>query len=296
MNNVQNTMHVENPTRLKRKRGIINYQLSIIHLLLLCMPVALFAQVPDTVQQGTVPEVTIQFTKPTVQQSANVTTMSMPQIRAQQGNGSVNNLLELMPSVVVTSESGNGLGATYMFIRGIDQTRINTTLNGVTINNAESQGSWLVNLPDMGTYIENVSVQSGANTSDGSTSYGARVDFVTRDIPLKPFAEARTAYGSFNNPTSAATATSTSPGCASTRASLRHNSTFITSRRTKTTENCVFTCSMALNTPVSHGTAFLTTVLPLTAPTTPVANITMTTACVTTTKIPTTTTPRLSTS
>ena len=191
-------MHVENPTRLKRKRGIINYQLSIINLLLLCMPVALFAQQPDTVQQGTVPEVTIQFTKPTVQQSANVTTMSMPQIRAQQGNGSVNNLLELMPSVVVTSESGNGLGATYMFIRGIDQTRINTTLNGVTINNAESQGSWLVNLPDMGTYIENVSVQSGANTSDGSTSYGARVDFVTRDIPVRPFAEARTAYGSFN--------------------------------------------------------------------------------------------------
>ena len=68
----------------------------------------------------------------------------------------------------------------------------------MTINNAESQGSWLVNLPDMGTYIENVSVQSGANTSDGSTSYGARVDFVTRDIPVKPFAEARTAYGSYN--------------------------------------------------------------------------------------------------
>ncbi len=196
MNNVQNAMHGENST--KRKRGIFNFQFSIFSLLLLCLPAALFAQVPDTVQQGMVPEVTIRFTKPTVQQSANVTTMSMPQIRAQQGNGSVNNLLELMPSVVVTSESGNGLGATYMFIRGIDQTRINTTLNGVTINNAESQGSWLVNLPDMGTYIENVSVQSGANTSDGSTSYGARVDFVTRDIPLKPFAEARTAYGSFN--------------------------------------------------------------------------------------------------
>ncbi len=162
------------------------------------VPTTLFAQQPDTVQQGTVQEVTIEFQKPTVQRSANVTTMSMPQIRAQQGNGSVNNLLEMMPSVVVTSESGNGLGATYMFIRGIDQTRINTTLNGVTINNAESQGSWLVNLPDMGAYIENVSVQSGANTSDGSTSYGARVDFVTRSIPTKPFAEARSAYGSFN--------------------------------------------------------------------------------------------------
>lgn len=175
---------------------------SFIHLffaiMVLLFPSVLLAQVPDTVQHGEVDEVTIQFTKPTVQQSANVTTMSMPQIRAQQGNGSVNNLLELMPSVVTTSESGNGLGATYLFIRGIDQTRINTTLNGVTINNAESQGSWLVNLPDMGAFIENVSVQSGANTSDGSTSYGARVDFVTRAIPTKPFAEVRSSYGSFN--------------------------------------------------------------------------------------------------
>lgn len=165
---------------------------------LLSVPTTLFAQQQDTVQQGKVKEVTIEFQKPTVQTFANVTTISMPQIRAQQGNGSINSLLEMMPSVVVTSESGNGLGATYMFIRGIDQTRINTTLNGVTINNAESQGSWLVNLPDMGAYIENVSVQSGANTSDGSTSYGARVDFVTRSIPTKPFAEARSAYGSFN--------------------------------------------------------------------------------------------------
>jgi len=167
-------------------------------IMALLLPSVLLAQAPDTVQRGEVDEVTIEFTKPTVQTAANVTTMSMPQIRAQQGNGSVNNLLEFMPSVVTTSESGNGLGATYFFIRGIDQTRINTTLNGVTINNAESQGSWLVNLPDMGAFIENLSVQSGANTSDGSTSYGARVDFVTREISTKPFAEVRSSYGSFN--------------------------------------------------------------------------------------------------
>ena len=125
------------------KNAELRIKNAALSLMMVLFATALFAQQPDTVQKGTVPEVTIQFTKPTVQQSANVTTMSMPQIRAQQGNGSVNNLLELMPSVVVTSESGNGLGATYMFIRGIDQTRINTTLNGVTINNAESQGSWL---------------------------------------------------------------------------------------------------------------------------------------------------------
>ena len=100
-------------------------------------PAALFAQAPDTIQSGNVEEVTIEFVKPTVQTSANVTTMSMPQIKAQQGNGSVNNLLEMMPSITTTSDAGTGLGATYMSIRGIDQTRINTTLNGVTINNPE---------------------------------------------------------------------------------------------------------------------------------------------------------------
>lgn len=142
--------------------------------------------------------ITIQYTPPTVRTSANVTTMSLKQIQKQQGNGSVNNLLEWMPSMVTTSDAGTGIGYTYMRIRGIDQTRINVTLNGVTINDAESQGSWLVNLPDMGSYIEEVQVQSGANTAPGAISYGARIDFITRDIPVKPFAEVKSAYGSFN--------------------------------------------------------------------------------------------------
>lgn len=142
--------------------------------------------------------ITIQYTPPTVRTSANVTTMSLKQIQKQQGNGSVNNLLEWMPSMVTTSDAGTGIGYTYMRIRGIDQTRINVTLNGVTINDAESQGSWLVNLPDMGSYIEEVQVQSGANTAPGAISYGARIDFITREIPNKPFAEVKSAYGSFN--------------------------------------------------------------------------------------------------
>lgn len=152
----------------------------------------------DTVQIGTITDVYIHFVPPTVSTSGNITTISVQQIQRQQGNGSVNNLLELLPSMVTTSDAGTGLGYTYMRIRGIDQTRINTTLNGVTINDAESQGSWLVNLPDMGSYIEEVMVQSGANTLPGAISYGARVDFRTREIPDKPFAELNSAYGSFN--------------------------------------------------------------------------------------------------
>lgn len=167
-------------------------------LMALLIPSVLFAQMPDTVQRGEVEEVTIQFTQPTIQTAANITTMSLPQIRAQQGNGSVNNLLDMMPSMITTSDGGYGLGATYMRIRGVDQTRINTTLNGVTVNNAESQGSWLVNLPDMAAYIGEVSVQNGANPSDGSTLFGTRINFVTKDIPNRPFAEVRSSYGSYN--------------------------------------------------------------------------------------------------
>lgn len=151
---------------------------------------------PDSVRH--LEGITIEYTPPTVRTSANITTMSIKQIQKQQGNGSINNLLEWIPSMVTTSDAGTGIGYTYMRIRGIDQTRINVTLNGVTINDAESQGSWLVNLPDLGSYLEEVQVQSGANTAPGAISYGARIDFITREIPTKPFAEVKSAYGSFN--------------------------------------------------------------------------------------------------
>ena len=151
---------------------------------------------PDSVRH--LEGITIEYTPPTVRTSANITTMSIKQIQKQQGNGSINNLLEWIPSMVTTSDAGTGIGYTYMRIRGIDQTRINVTLNGVTINDAESQGSWLVNLPDLGSYLEEVQVQSGANTAPGAISYGARIDFITREIPAKPFAEVKSAYGSFN--------------------------------------------------------------------------------------------------
>ena len=152
----------------------------------------------DTVQYGELQGVMIHFVPPTVQTAGNATTMSLQQIQKQQGNGSVNNLLELMPSMVTTSDAGTGLGYTDMRIRGIDQTRINVTLNGVTVNDAESQGSWLVNLPDMGSYIEELQVQSGANTQPGAISFGSRINFRTRNIPNKPFAEVNSGYGSFN--------------------------------------------------------------------------------------------------
>lgn len=187
---------IQNP-KLRRK-GKCRLGIAMTFLtVFVCFLFTVQAQI-DTVQHRYLNEQFVRFTPPAVQTKFNVNQIGLQQIEKQQGNGSVNNLLELMPSMITTSDAGTGLGYTYMRVRGIDQTRINVTLNGVTVNDAESQGSWLVNLPDMGSYIEEVNVQRGGNAAPGAVSYGAHIDFVTREIPVKPFAEVNSAYGSFN--------------------------------------------------------------------------------------------------
>ncbi|MEO7080010.1 MAG: carboxypeptidase regulatory-like domain-containing protein, partial [Flavobacteriales bacterium] len=74
-------------------------------------------------------------------------------------------LLDMQPSVVVGSDGGTGIGYTNMRIRGSDATRTNITLNGVPFNDAESQGAFLVNLPDLATSAEDIEIQRGVGTS-----------------------------------------------------------------------------------------------------------------------------------
>jgi iron complex outermembrane receptor protein len=63
-------------------------------------------------------------------------------------------LLNQTPGVVVNSDAGNGIGYTGIRIRGTDASRINVTLNGVPFNDAESQGSFFVDLPDFSSSTE----------------------------------------------------------------------------------------------------------------------------------------------
>ena len=70
-------------------------------------------------------------------------------------------LLELVPSVVAVSEGGTGVGNTSFRIRGTDMTRINVTVNGIPMNDPESQGVWWVNMPDFACSVDNVQVQRG---------------------------------------------------------------------------------------------------------------------------------------
>lgn len=108
-------------------------------------------------------------------------------------------LLELQPSVITTSDAGTGIGYTAMRIRGSDATRTNITLNGVPFNDAESQGAFLVNLPDLATSAEDIEVQRGVGTStNGPGAFGASINLRTTTVRPEAWGLVSAGAGSFN--------------------------------------------------------------------------------------------------
>ncbi|MBN1338956.1 MAG: TonB-dependent receptor [Bacteroidales bacterium] len=108
-------------------------------------------------------------------------------------------LLESSPSMVATSDAGAGVGYTNFRIRGTDLTRINVTVNGIPLNDPESQGVWFVDLPDFASSIDNLQIQRGVGTSsNGASAFGASINIQTQKPSAEPYGEIHTAAGSFN--------------------------------------------------------------------------------------------------
>ncbi len=108
-------------------------------------------------------------------------------------------LLNMTPSVVVNSDAGAGVGYTGMTIRGIDQTRINVTINGIPVNDAESQGVYWVDLPDFASSVQSVQIQRGVGTStNGAAAFGSSINVQTNSARQDAYAELNSSVGSFN--------------------------------------------------------------------------------------------------
>ncbi|NUQ80090.1 MAG: TonB-dependent receptor [Bacteroidetes bacterium] len=108
-------------------------------------------------------------------------------------------VLQSLPSVVSTSDAGAGIGYTGLRFRGIDQARINVTLNGIPWNDPESHQVYWVNLPDLLSSTESIQLQRGVGTSTaGPANFGATLDLATTRFSHQPFTEITTGYGSFN--------------------------------------------------------------------------------------------------
>lgn len=108
-------------------------------------------------------------------------------------------LLNQTPSVVVSSDAGTGIGYTGLRIRGSDATRVNVTLNGIPLNNPESQGSFFVNIPDFASSVDNIQIQRGVGTStNGAGAFGGSLNIQTTTRRDSAYAELNNTFGSYN--------------------------------------------------------------------------------------------------
>lgn len=107
-------------------------------------------------------------------------------------------LLNFTPSVVTTSDAGAGIGYTGIRIRGSDATRVNVTVNGIPINDSESQGTFWVNMPDFASSVNSVQIQRGVGTStNGAGAFGGSVNMQTNTFESKAYGEVHASGGSF---------------------------------------------------------------------------------------------------
>jgi len=106
-------------------------------------------------------------------------------------------MLQYQPSVITTSDAGNSVGYTGIRVRGSDASRTNITVNGVPINDAESQGTFWVNMPDLASSVQNIQIQRGAGSStNGAGAFGATVNIQTA-TGFKPYGNLSNSFGSY---------------------------------------------------------------------------------------------------
>jgi iron complex outermembrane recepter protein len=145
-------------------------------------------------------EITVLGTRAQRNSPVTYSTVSKEDIERNNSGKDIPYLLEMTPSLVSNSDAGAGIGYTSMRIRGSDVSRINVTLDGIPLNDSESQGVWWVDLPDYASSVENIQVQRGVGTStNGAGAFGANINFKTERPGKKPSGEINTAYGSFNS-------------------------------------------------------------------------------------------------
>lgn len=109
-------------------------------------------------------------------------------------------LIRFSPSVTVTSDAGTGIGYTGIRIRGSDASRINVTINGIPLNDPESQAVYWVNIPDIASSISSLQIQRGLGSStNGAGAFGASINIATEKSKQNAFGEIANSIGSFNS-------------------------------------------------------------------------------------------------
>jgi iron complex outermembrane recepter protein len=158
-----------------------------------------FSQVKDTTKVNQLDEVLVSAVRVTTKTPVSFSNLNKKDIAPRNLGQDIPTLMNYMPSVVTTSDAGNGVGYSGIRVRGSDATRVNVTINGIPYNDSESQGTFWVNMPDFVSSVESLQLQRGVGTStNGSGAFGASLNMLTDNYAKKSTGEISNSFGSFN--------------------------------------------------------------------------------------------------
>jgi iron complex outermembrane receptor protein len=159
-----------------------------------------FSQQQDSTKVNQLDDVLVSAVRVTTKTPVSFSNMSKKEIQFRNLGQDIPILMNYLPSVVTTSDAGNGMGYTGIRVRGSDATRVNVTINGIPYNDAESQGTFWVNMPDFASSVESLQLQRGVGTStNGSGAFGASLNMLTDKYASKANGEISNSFGSFNS-------------------------------------------------------------------------------------------------
>lgn len=161
--------------------------------------VGAFSQGIDTTKTKNLEEVMVQAVRANEKTPVTFSNFTKKEIAKRNLGQDIPVLMNFLPSVVTTSDAGNGVGYTGIRVRGSDATRVNVTINGIPYNDSESHGTFWVNMPDFASSVESIQLQRGVGTStNGAGAFGASLNLLTEATNTKAGGEISNSYGSFN--------------------------------------------------------------------------------------------------
>lgn len=154
----------------------------------------------DSTKVNALDEVMVKAVRANDKTPVSYSNLSKKELRERNLGQDIPMLLNFLPSVVTTSDAGNGFGYTGIRVRGSDASRVNVTVNGIPYNDSESQGTFWVNMPDFVSSVENVQLQRGVGTStNGAGAFGASLNLLTDAVNQESSGEISNSFGSFNS-------------------------------------------------------------------------------------------------
>ena len=184
----------------KRKVQSAKFKASLLFSIFFTLTSLLsFSQVKDTTKVNQLDEVLVSAVRVSAKTPVTFSNMSKEELAARNLGQDIPVLMNYLPSVVTTSDAGNGLGYTGIRVRGSDATRVNVTINGIPYNDSESHGTYWVNMPDFTSSVESLQLQRGVGTStNGAGAFGASLNMLTDNYAKKSTGEISNSFGSFN--------------------------------------------------------------------------------------------------